>query len=385
VDFKITPGSALDLRICDFIVGLDRFDTAKRKENSANKVADPIVSFVLSQQRIKDIKGIPDDQPYDGKPFESYEELAAEARNIMDCPDVQACPSTTELLKTFQSYITYRIDPTSMTLKERQFATARINVKWIDQDFIDEKIAALEKKLISIYGKTFKAIPRSDVRYKEIPADDIKRYALDVFKRGKTVVESLAKRTTDFTPTVIVQEFLERWQGWIEGVNNSFTIKFNQRVAPEMSDTALTNTASHELCGHGMQFSIFHDRIAAGEWPLFSGMGSMIDPQFIQAEGLAEIIPVYLHRILDGFPNEKTREPFQVWLEKLYINRLVTNNVAWLVQNGHLAEEALAYGVKHSPDDNAPFIKGWVDELVNDPLYCSYTPFTPKPENLLAR
>lgn len=372
MDFKITPGSALDLRICDFIVGLDRFDTAKRKESSADNVADPVVSFVLSQQRIKDIKGIPDDQPYDGKPFESYEELAAEAQDIINCPDVQACPSTTRLMKAFQSYIAYRIYPSCMSLKERQFASAQMKVKWVDQAEIDERIAALEEKLLTHYGKTFKSIERPEVCHRQIPAKEIKGYALAIFKRGKAVVEELCGRTTDFSPTLIVKKFDEAWRGWIDGVDNSFKIKFNRRVAPKVSDSELTNTASHELCGHGMQFSIFHDRIAAGEWPLFSGMGSMIEPQFIQAEGLAEIIPVYLHRMIDDFPSREAHDHFQTHLERLYISRLVTNNTAWLVQNGHSAEDALEYGVKYSPDDNAPYMKGWVDSLIDDPLYCSY-------------
>lgn len=369
MDFKIQSGSDLDLRICDFIVGLDRFDTAERKKPTG--VADPVVSFVLSQQKIKDTKGIPDDQPYDGKPFANYEDLATEARDILNLPQVQDCPSTTKLMKAFQSYITYRIDPDSMSLKERQFASAHMNVKWIDQFLIDEKIAALDEKLQSTYGKTFKTVLRTDVRHSEIAADDIQGYALGIFAQGKSIVEALAKRTTDFTPTLIVKEFEESWQGWCEGEDKNLRIKFNRRVAPKMSDTTLTNTAAHELCGHGMQFSFYHDQIADGKRPFFSGMGTMVDPQFIQSEGVAEIIPVYLHKTLPDFPSKESSLHFQTWLEKLYISRLVTNNVAWLVQNQD-AEAALDYGLKYSPDDNAPLIQGWVDSLVNDPLYCSY-------------
>ena len=158
----------------------------------------------------------------------------------------------------------------------------------------------------------------------QVPVDQIPGWFAQRFPRALEEVFNVMGEVPQIDTPLVTTDVPEgvRWRAYVEMEGAKFKFSFNPRYVDIISEESLTGTFNHEVLGHAVQGYYWLKSIENGTLPKSFGLTTVIGPEILVEEGLAEYAPLYYGDFSN--PVMAAEESYQGY------TRLITNNAFYL-------------------------------------------------------
>ncbi len=221
----------------------------------------------------------------------------------------------------------------------------------------DEKIAKaqknLEEKLRDVGSRLEDGyVGLAACNQSNIAADDIPAWFAQRFKQSLQDIKDVLGEIPDMKEPIVVVEEPEHaaWVANVRAEGDQFRFAFNRHYVKKKSVESLTATFNHEVLGHAVQGYYWKKEIEEGRLPKSFGLTTVIGPESLTMEALAEYAPLYYGDMTN--PNAAADEALRNY------DRMVFNNAYYLhYYEGRDDNTVKTYLKKHAPYRDDLFIE----------------------------
>ncbi|MCB1532967.1 MAG: hypothetical protein KDJ35_08885 [Alphaproteobacteria bacterium] len=324
--FTLEHGSTSDLLISDLLLGWNEFE----KRHGRREFCD----FNVSGHNLS-------------KTYNSYDEIKFDLDKAFDAQDVQACPITMKRLISLQEHFNIRTNRNGVDLKNHHFKAIGFTPTMIDEKIIKSLRVQYEEAAQNAGISPFSFSKQQIQKDVIIPKNKIETQLQDFFKDGKKQIEALTGAAANFSVKYDIRSAPnETWYWWIDGYKRQLKLSINTHYTKDAALSELYVSAHHELSGHGIYYSYMADRLGIetaqppkNKDPIHSGITTVIGPEVVAAEAVAEIVPTFLEATKNKIMLADTAYS--------YYRRAVLNNIC-ATYKYHGADAMYEYGMQNT-------------------------------------
>jgi hypothetical protein len=162
----------------------------------------------------------------------------------------------------------------------------------------------------------------------------------------------------------------EYWFNWAEGDRKLYVLKINQseRHTDKLTPGKAEAMALHEITGHFAQMINWQEAIDRGRLAPALGITSVVDPEQVTNEGIAETLHLYVPQINESLSPEARFE-----LESEGLRQMAYNNVHVRIARGEIEkEEVFNYIKEFCPAETKLETERQYEERQKDPVKKAY-------------
>ncbi len=232
------------------------------------------------------------------------------------------------------------------------------------------------KQMYSQEGVQYNATAISEYRKKnQVPENELEakiKYFGDNFlsKVSEFIGENLNPNYT--VEAVSLNEY---WINWADGIRNKFKLKINtykKRHAGKFTTGKSVELGLHEIAGHFGQMAGWQNSIDKGELIAALGITSVVDPEQVSSEGIAQTIYHFVPGILNRLTDEEVAQA-ELEIEQNGLRQMVYHNVHIWLNTIDLPEESVVeYVRKYLPAEKLEDIRRHIHDRTIDDKKASY-------------
>lgn len=302
-----------------------------------------------------------------GKAFQNREQVLSELDQVIADPESKRDRHFFQRAFGLRAYMQDVLNDRTTPIDDYLTSTMGFKLSY----FPDAELAEQKKKVIDLHeaiGIDFNEGPRALAeKSRTIPVDEIPSWFKQRFASAIGTVKMIFDVPPELPePHVSLFEDNSPTRARINGSGKILHVAFNRTAVKEESEEKLDGTLKHEILGHGVQAALWHDKIAAGLWPINRGLTCMQGFEVFQMEALAEYAPVYFGG------NSETENAIHT---AAAFGRKVTNNMIFMVQHGlETPENIVKYYQDYVPYRDESFIRDRIHFVQMNSLRRCYLP-----------
>lgn len=301
--------------------------------------------------------------------YNSREEVLTDLAGLMEDETVWADRKIMSRIVAFDAYLGRLI--TGQTSDYQSYFTDRTGVNLVK--IPEERVAAAKQVLVDAMeqaGTAFEEGPKGLGRVSSniVAVNDIPEWFKERFHQSLEVIERVMGEVPEMKEPIVGVEAPETamWRAYIRAEGDQFRFAFNSKLVKEESEEGLSSTFNHEVLGHAVQGYYWKKAIENGDMPQSFGLTSVVGPEVLVMEALAEFTSFYYED--DANDISKADHALSDY------QRMIWNNAYYMYSYEGVSEEDVkAYLKEELPFRTDEFINNKMSRLIEDsPTYAVY-------------